>query len=86
MDRLEKAMESLIAQVAKKNLGSNNGAGGKGNNNERKLSSVQCYLCRKFGHYKRDCQKYKNWLENKKKEENTESNQSLNKNGPGEEV
>ena len=31
--------------------------------------AIKCFFCRKEGHIKKDCYKYKSWLEKKKKQE-----------------
>ena len=86
MEKMEKELELMKTELTKTRaeLASYKGDGEKKNKFGRKFASDQCFFCNKFGHHKKDCIKYQNWLEKKKKENNPNSNQSLNKQGPGE--
>lgn len=45
------------------NKSTNNKSKQSGKTNESKVKKNQCFFCKKFGHWKKQCTKYKKWLE-----------------------
>lgn len=69
----DKAHINMVSAAKEGNTekGKGNNAAGKPKNNEgakaNGIAGIKCYFCKKIGHMKRDCRRYKRWLEKQAK-------------------
>jgi hypothetical protein len=74
---IEKALEKLTKKLQKAEVTSEEK---QKEQKQTSSSAIQCFFCKKKGHVKRDCLRYKKWLEKKAGEEKIK--EDLNDKGP----
>lgn len=78
--RIEQLIASALKDFAAKLQSSQSSSSESEEKVKRKKSSSQCFFCKKFGHFKKDCRVYQAWL-SKKQDSKSEDSEGQSQDG-----